>query len=468
MPTPAASRSRSSASADSAVTTLLAFLFTLAVLIVFHEFGHYLVARLAGVKVLRFSVGFGKVLTRRTDRHGTEWALSAIPLGGYVKMLDEREGEVAEAELPRAFNRQSLAKRSAIVAAGPLANLLLAVLLLWGLNLSGVPVLQAIVAEPPAQSPAALAGMQAGESVQSLNGEAVEGWQDLHLLVLKHGLRGGELALETTDADGRRRLRHLQVPAGESENLEQAPLKSLGLAVQPPPMAPVIGTLSEGGVAQRAGLQSGDRILAIDGHPVGDWSELVTRVRAAPGQPLQLSLQRADQQLQLSLTPEADQQDGQRIGRIGAAPKIDEAALAARHRIVRYGPVEAFGRALARTWELSAFSVEMMGRMLMGQVSVKNLSGPITIADYAGQSAHAGADSFIAFLALISISLGVLNLLPVPLLDGGHLLYYLAELLTGRPLPERIQDYGQRVGMVLLGLLMFLALFNDLQRLFAG
>jgi len=456
------------------MTTLLAFLFTLAVLIVFHEFGHYWVARRMGVRVLRFSVGFGKVIASRSDRHGTEWALSAIPLGGYVKMLDEREAEVPAAQLDQAFNRKSVAARSAIVIAGPLANFLLAILLFWALFMGGVPILKPIVALPERGSPAQLAGVGGGETITRLNGEPVESWQDLHWLALKQVLRGDTLQLDTLDSRGYIAHRTLVVPEQSEarEELERAPLKALGLSRYLPPLAPVLGQLTADGVAARAGLIPGDRILAIDGQAMPDWEAVVAAIRQSPGHALRLTLERAgkghESRREVTLTPAAVRDGDKTIGRIGAGPQVDPGKLAYLHGTARYGPLDALQRALARTWDLSAFSLEMLGRMVTGQASLKNLSGPITIADYAGQSAESGLSSFVAFLALVSVSLGVLNLLPVPLLDGGHLLYYLSEFLTGRAVSEQVQEIGQKIGMGLLGLLMFFALYNDLSRFFAG
>lgn len=449
------------------MTTLLAFLVTLAILIVVHEYGHFKVARLAGVRVLRFSVGFGPVLVSRTDRHGTEWSLSAFPLGGYVRMLDEREAEVPPEKLGQAFNRMPLGRRAAIVAAGPMANFLLAILLFWGLNLTGIPVLKPILGAPEADTPAAHAGIQAGETVQAVNGEKPESWQDLHLLALKHGFREDLLRLETSDGAGHYALRNLVIPE-RNEAFEQSPLETLGLKRHLPPVEPILGEVVADSVADRAGLRSGDRILRINGQTVERWEQVVERIRVAPDTPLRLEVMRADQTRMMEITPTSVEHNGQRIGRIGVSPRIDPAVMDSLRGIAQYGPWDAFTRALTRTWELSVFSLEMMGRMVMGQASLKNLSGPITIADYAGQSAESGMTSFVAFLALISLSLGVLNLLPVPLLDGGHLLYYLAEFFTGRPVSERIQEIGQKIGISLLATLMFFALYNDFQRLIAG
>jgi regulator of sigma E protease len=449
------------------MTTLLAFLFTLALLIVFHEFGHYLVARLAGVKVLRFSVGFGQVIASRTDRQGTEWALAAVPLGGYVKMLDEREGEIPSEQLSQTFNRKGLGARAAIVAAGPLANFLLAILLFWGLFMTGVPVTKPVLGEPPTDSPAAQAGVRSGEIVTAVGGMQAQSWEDLHWLVLKNVLRGEEVVLETRDARGYFNSRRL-IPDSVDEKLERTPLVTLGLVHYLPPLPPVLGNLLADGAAKLSGLRSGDRILAVDGHAIGLWTELVDKVRQAPGRSLQLQLERDGQRLEINVVPEGVQDGATTIGRVGASPRIDPDIFAPYQGEVSYGPWQALQRAGSRTWELSVFSLEMLGRMIMGQASLKNLSGPITIADYAGQSAQSGVASFVAFLALVSVSLGVLNLLPVPLLDGGHLLYYFAEFLTGRPVPEKVQEFGQKIGMGLLALLMFFALYNDLQRFFVG
>ena len=447
------------------MTTLLAFIFTLALLIVVHEYGHYAVARLCGVRVLRFSVGFGRILASRRDRSGTQWALSAFPLGGYVKMLDEREGEVPAEELPRAFNRQGVWKRIAIVAAGPAANLLLAVLLYWVLYATGVPALKPLLGEPLTGSPAAVAGLRSGEEVTRINGIRVESWQDLHLQLLKHGFGAAGIELETRDAAGNIAFRRLDLTGMDRAAFEKDPLGQLGLSRYSPPMAPVIGELQPGGIAQRAGIATGDVVTAVNGVAVTRWDEVVQAIRAHPGTPLTLELQREGAAIAVELTPERVDQGGQSIGRIGAGPRLDPEVFQALQTEVRYPLFTALWRGLQKTWELALFTLEMLGRMIIGQASLQNLSGPITIADYAGQSASAGIVPFVTFLALISISLGVLNLLPVPILDGGHLLYYCAELATGRPVSERIQEIGQRVGIGLIVFLMFLALYNDLFRL---
>ncbi len=446
------------------MTTLFAFLATLGILIVVHELGHYAAARWAGVRVLHFSIGFGRALWQRTDRHGTVWALAAIPLGGYVRFLDEREATVAEAEKAQAFNRQSLGKRAIIVAAGPIANFILAIILLWSLNLHGYSTLRPILAPAPAGTPAAIAGIQGGDWVLSLNGTPVDNWQAMAEGLLLSSQTDARFEIE--DAQG-----HLREVVFPSESLQMAaqdsePLRALGLSPGHPPLPPIIGTVIAEGPAAIAGLQAGDRVLAVDNVPILDWQTLVQRIRQTTGDDLTLVIERAGQPLTLRVTLQFVSEHGQRLARIGAAPQIDPVLMERMRVVHRDGPVDAFGHAIERTWDLSVFSLRMMGRMLIGEVSVKNLSGPVSIAEYAGQSAHAGWIAFVGFLALISISLGVLNLLPIPMLDGGHLLYYLLEWIGGKPVPDRIQELAQRVGMALLLTLMTFALYNDLARIF--
>ncbi len=451
------------------MTTLLSFLFALAILIIVHEYGHYRVARACGVKVLRFSVGFGKVIAQRVDRHGTEWALSAIPLGGYVKMVDEREGEVAPEDLPHAFNRKPVLPRMAIVVAGPLANFLLAILLYWALFMHGVTALKPIVGEPPKDTPAYATGLRDGDTITRINGEPTIDWQDVHWQALKHGVGGADLAIEARDEAGHLKFLNLRAAPDAWDNFEQDPLAVLGLRRFEPAIAPMLGDIVVNSPAAQAGLHGGDLILSVDGRPIQLWRELVEAIRAKPGQPLALEVRRGAGTLTLKVTPESMKgEKGNAFGRIGAGPKVDPAIFEPLRIERRYGPLDAMGQALRKTWELSVFSLRMMGRMLIGEASLKNLSGPITIADFAGKSAEAGLAAFVGFLALVSVSLGVLNLLPVPLLDGGHLLYYSAELLTGRPVPENIQVIGQKIGAALLAALMFFALFNDFQRLITG
>jgi regulator of sigma E protease len=432
---------------------------------VVHEFGHYLAARLAGVKVLRFSLGFGQpLLSHRFGKDQTEWSLAALPFGGYVKMLDEREGEVPAAEAHRSFNRATVWRRIGIVMAGPLANFLLAIVFYWALFLHGLPALKPIIGEPPANTPAAMAGLVAGDEIRRVNGTDTPSFQDLRLTLLRAGVEGAPLMLELADG----RSVQLNAQSLASENLEQDTLRPLGIVRYEPDVEPVIGQLLPDGVAARAGLQRGDRLLAANGTPVANWQGWVEMIRQHPAKSLRIELQRRGQPAVLTLTPDAVNEGGKLVGKIGAGPEIDEAVFAGLMTEVRYGPIDALWQGAVKTWDMSVFTLEMMGRMAFGQVSWKNLSGPLTIADYAGQSAALGWISFVGFLALVSVSLGVLNLLPIPLLDGGHLMYYVAEVFTGRPVSERTMEIGGRIGMTLLLLLMSFALFNDLQRLLGG
>ena len=449
--------------------TLLAFVGALALLVVFHEYGHYWVARRCGVKVLRFSLGFGKVIYRKQFvANGTEWVISAIPLGGYVKMLDEREGEVAAAELSMAFNRKPVLQRMAIVVAGPLANLLLAVLLYWVLFIHGLPGLKPVLGEVPTGTPAASAQMQAGETLLRVNGVFVPSWQEMRWELMTLALQKDKVKIEAQSADGRHLTHLLDVSNLQADDLDGEFLDKLGVHWYQPTILPVIGKLVAGGVAQRAGLQVGDEIVRVNDLPVADWSALVEAVRSHPGLSLILEVNRAGLALRLAVVPQIVEESGARVGKIGAGPKVDKAAWQAMLIEVSYPPGEAFHQALRKTWDTAAISLKMMGKMLVGEVSLKNLSGPITIADYAGQSAQVGLVSYLGFLALISISLGVLNLLPVPLLDGGHLLYYVAELLKGSPVSERTWEIGQKIGIALLGTLMVFAIYNDINRLISG
>lgn len=451
------------------MNTLLSFLLTIAVLVVFHELGHYWVARWCGVKVLRFSVGFGKVIYSKRFAHSdTEWTLSALPLGGYVKMLDEREGNVAEYELPRAFNRQSVFKRMAIVVAGPIANLLLAIVLYWAMFLHGVPGLKPMLGTILPQTPAASAGLLERETLSSINGEAVPTWQEARWMLLDAALKDAPIEIEALTAEGTILRHRLDASSLKPTDLDGDFLKSLGLQPWQPTIYAVFGKLADNSVAQRAGLQAGDNVIRADGKDIKLWEELVAVIRNHPGQPLTLELTRSSAPLTLTLTPDAVNENGQTIGKIGAAPQVDKKLFDAMLTEVRYNAVEALPQATRKTWETAVVSLKMMGKMLVGEVSMKNLSGPLTIADYAGQSAQMGLIAYLGFLALISISLGILNLMPVPLLDGGHLLYYTAELIKGSPVSERTWEIGQKVGTALLVTMMAMALYNDISRLILG
>lgn len=446
-----------------------AFVVVIGVLIVVHELGHYLVARLCGVKVLRFSVGFGKVLWQRQlgpDR--TEWAIGLFPLGGYVKMLDEREGDVVPEERHRAFNRQTVGRRSMIVAAGPLANFLAAVVLYWIVFMSGSQELLPVLGTPPAGTPAALSSIANGDLVRSVDGEPVVSWTDFRWLLLKKAVDHESVELEIINERDEIAFRRLYLAAAGEAGWEGDVLARLGVVFYRPNLPPVFGKVVKGGAGDRAGLLAGDEVLAVDGMPVSLWHELVARIREAPGRSLQFEIQRQDSQLFIDVIPDEAVEQGRKLGKIGVAVADHGERRRDLRTFVSYGFFEAGGRALSETWEKTVFSLTMMGKMLTGEVSLKNLSGPVTIADYAGQSAKLGVDYYLKFMALVSISLGILNLLPIPVLDGGHLLYHMLEVIRRRPLSERAMEIAQQLGVSILFVLMAFAFYNDLSRLFFG
>ncbi|HLV27550.1 MAG TPA: RIP metalloprotease RseP [Burkholderiaceae bacterium] len=441
--------------------TLLAFAIALGVLITFHEYGHYWVARRCGVRVERFSVGFGKVLLRRTDRNGTEWALSAIPLGGYVKFQDDpAPGDSSEAAAS-AFNRQPLRNRAAIVAAGPIANLLLAVLLYAVLGMAGTQQPASVVAAPPANTPAALAGFQAGDTIRAIDGKAVSSWSDARWQLMDAFSTGGTVEIEVQTREGMSRTRRLMLNATPIEPDAADPMSEAGLSLMTP--RPLVRELVEGGVGQAAGLLPGDVFLAVGEQREPSAADVVARVQQSAGVALPITIERNGTPLSMSIVPKAEQDaEGRQVGRIGVMLGADLSMVT-----VQYGPFESLWRGVERTADTVVLSLKMMGRMILGDVSLRNVSGPVTIADYAGQTARVGLAAYISFMALISVSIGVLNLLPIPMLDGGHLLYYAMEAVRGRPLPERWLMTGQRIGLGLLAALMSLAFFNDLSRLFS-
>jgi regulator of sigma E protease len=433
-----------------------------------HELGHYFVAKWCGVKVLRFSVGFGRPLVaRRFGPDRTEWIVAAVPLGGYVKMVDEREGPVAPEDLPRAFNRQTVWRRFAIVAAGPSANFLLAIALYWALFLTGVQEAKPIIAAPESGSPAAQAGFARGDTIRSIDGEPVTSWQDVRWRLLRRALERQEARIDVAGEGGAVATRTLDFAPVKAEE-EADVLARVGLRLFRPEVPAELGQVTSGSVADRAGLRARDRIVAANGDPIATWDALVAKVRASAGKPLALDVRRGGDRLRIDVVPEPVTQGKETIGRIGAGPYVDPQAMAAYYLDVHYGPIESFTRALAKTWEMSAFSLRMLWKMVVGELSWRNLSGPVTIADYAGQSAQLGLVPYLLFLALISISLGVLNLLPIPLLDGGHLMYYTIEVAKGSPVSERVMDLGQRAGLVVLLFLMAFAFYNDINRLLTG
>ncbi len=451
------------------ITTLLAFLFTLGVLIVVHEYGHYRVAVACGVKVLRFSIGFGRVLWRRQPRpDGTEFVVCALPLGGYVRMLDEREGPVAPGDRDRAFNRKSLWQRSAIVVAGPVANLLLAVALYSVQCWVGVDEPKAVLGPPAAASVAERAGLRAGDWVRSVSSDGNE-WHDIRSLtdlrwqVMQSLMNGESLELRVSDGDGRGQRRiTLDLAALASSEVDAKLMQRIGMGGAY--SEPVIAAVTPGKAGAISGLRAGDRVLAIDGRPIADALQVYDATRdsgkTGTAMPMQWRVERGGQRIDLVVTPAVVIDAGKRIGKLDVSPGRKPEIVS-----VRYGVFEGIGVAVTQTWQMSALTVRMLGKMLIGQASLKNLSGPVTIADYAGQSARLGLSYFLGFLAVVSVSLGVLNLLPLPVLDGGHLMYYLFEAVTGRQVSELWLERLQRGGVAIMLMMMSLALYNDMARL---
>ena len=451
------------------IITVLAFILTLGVLIVIHEFGHYRVAVACGVKVLRFSVGFGRVLWRRqATPDSTEFVICALPLGGYVKMLDEREGPVDPAELGRSFNRKPLLQRTAIVAAGPAANLLLAVLLYAAAHWIGIEEPKALMGPPVAESLAERAGLRSGDWARAVSSDGVE-WRDLRSMtdlrweLTQAVLHGERLHLMVTGRDGHaRRSVVLPLDAFSSADVDAKLMQRIGLGNAF--SEPVLGEVKEGGPAAQVGLRAGDRVLSIDGTAVADAAGVRDIIRASGrsgvAKTMQWRVERAGQVLVFDVTPAIVGEAGQQVGRVGVYPGQPPEMVT-----VRYGAFEGLSQAVSQTWQMSALTLKMLGKMVIGQASLKNLSGPLTIADYAGQSVRLGVAYYLGFLAVVSVSLGVLNLLPLPVLDGGHLMYYLFEGVTGRPVSDVWLERLQRGGVAIMLMMMSLALYNDVARL---
>ena len=451
---------------DSLVSTLFFFIVALAILIAVHEFGHFWVARKLGVKVLRFSIGFGKTLWKRIGRvDGTEYVIAAVPLGGYVKMLDEREEAVPEEERHRAFNRQSLKIRTAIVLAGPLFNFLFAIIAFWAIFVTGDTGTRPWVGEVREDTPAYRAGFSKGDEVLSIGDKSTPTWETVAYRLMADAARGETLPIRVRDADGYEQLRLLSGDDLADLADSGGALPGLGLEPMRPSLPPVIGEIVPGEAAEAAGLQSGDLVISADGVPQKEWSDLVSLIRKSPDKRMQLAVERDGIVREISIIVGGLEQGGVRYGRIGAAVQVPEDFYDEYQVEVRLGPLEAVGASVAKTGEMSVFMLKMLGRMLTGEASVKNLSGPISIAQTAGKTASYGTVYFVKFLALVSISLGVLNLLPVPVLDGGHLLFFLAEAVKGSPLSENAQMQGQRIGLMIILALMGLAFYVDISRL---
>ena len=442
------------------IQKILAFLLAIGPLILFHELGHYTIARLCGVKVLRFSIGMGKVVwSRRFGPDQTEWAISALPLGGYVKFLDNRDPATAakgDADNAREFTHQSVWRRIAIVAAGPIANFILAIAVISGLNMHGVPGPSTRVRFMPETSAAYQAGLRGGDRITAVNGVPVALWSALRFEVLKAALDKTEIRFDVTQPGGAHYRAYIPAKTTAALNVEGDVLGALGLAMQRGPA--VIREVQSGGAAQQAGMRAGDVITTVGGKPVRDGDEMIDMISSSDGHALEVGLLRAGQPLTLAVTPQLDPVAKKR--RIKAALLSEPEMLT-----VPAGPISAVATAAATTWDQGVMQLKLIGKIITGKLSFRNVTGVVTIADYAGKTASAGPIVFLGFIAAISISLGVMNLLPIPVLDGGLLLYYSLEVLTGRPLPERIIDYAQRAGVVLLVMLMSLALFNDVVRL---
>ncbi|MGN8157212.1 RIP metalloprotease RseP [Salinisphaera sp. SWV1] len=442
-----------------------AFAVAIGILVSIHEFGHYWVARRLGVRVLRYSIGFGRKIVGWTSRKtGIEYWLAAIPLGGYVKMLDEREAPVADAEKRYAFNRVHPWRRIAIVAAGPGVNILFAIAAYWLVLLLGVPGVKPILGTPEVGTPAARAGFHAKDRVVALAGQSIDDWQGLRLALIERGLDGKpvQVTVKTPEGTTRRLTLDLTHAPSDPEKL----FKQVGLTLYQPPATPRIGQIEPGSPASRSTLARGDAVLSVDGQPVDSPQALVDAVRAHPGQRVNMKIRRdgRTQEIHIRLAQRKTAKGGQ-IGHLGAAITVDPAAWQSMQTVHRLGPLAAIPAAVHKTWELSALSVRLIGRMIMGQISWHNVGGPIQIATYAGQTAQIGLVAFISFLAFISVNLALINLLPIPVLDGGHLLYYAIEWIRGRPLSEAVQAAGQQAGMVALLMLMALAFYNDILRL---
>ncbi|WIO75287.1 sigma E protease regulator RseP [Porticoccaceae bacterium LTM1] len=449
--------------------TIFYTIIALGVLVSFHEFGHFWVARRCGVKVIRFSIGFGKPIFSWTDKLGTEYAVAWLPLGGYVRMVDEREDDVADEDLPYAFNRKSVWKRMAIVVAGPVANFLLAIVAYWVMFVHGVSGVAAVVGEVLPGSIAERIGLKPGYEIVAVDGESISSLQQLQeRLVLRIG--ESDTIRFTVSPEGSRQELNLSGSLGEWDVDSKNPnlLRSIGLVPDYPQLLPIVGEVLSGSSTERAGLQVGDRIISADGIPMDSWVQWVEYLQLRPDQEISLIVSRNGENVTADITPESfTEEDGTQSARVGMGVVTDQVLKwpEERRRYYSYGPVEAISKAAGKTWDTSMMTLGALKKMVTGLISPEHLSGPITIAKVAGQSAEGGVVSFLSFIALLSVSLGVLNLLPIPVLDGGHLMYYIVEAVKGSPVSERVQVIGYKVGLFLVMGLMVFALYNDLMRL---
>lgn len=450
--------------------SILAFIVAVGLLVTIHEFGHFWVAKKLGVRILRFSIGFGKPLwTRRFGADQTELCLGSLPLGGYVKMLDEREAEVAPAEQHRAFNRQALWKRSAIVLAGPMANFFFAIFAYAATYTLGVEGVRPIVGEVTADSVAERAGLRKGQEVIAVGDESTPSWGNVAEASFRYLLNSEALPLRVRNADGTEVTVSLEVPDGAIDQMTQGKLyRTLGFSEYFPEHSPRVNRVLAGGAAERAGLLAGDELRRADGQPVTSLTKFIAYVEQHPGTAIALEVQRGEQTVNLSVTPDSVTEKDVAVGRIRAELAVPDSVREEMRSLLateRYAPLDALRKGWDKTIDTSLLTLKMMGKMLVREASIDNISGPLTIAKFAGETAEIGLSAFCGFLAVVSVSLFVLNMLPIPLLDGGHLMYYLMELVIRRPVPEAVQAYGQQVGIALLLALMGLAFYNDLTRI---
>ncbi|HIF51788.1 MAG TPA: RIP metalloprotease RseP [Thiotrichaceae bacterium] len=448
--------------------SIVAFIVALGVLITFHEFGHYWIARRCDVKILRFSIGFGRTIYKRTfGEDKTEFVIAALPLGGYVKMLDEREGDVKEEDLPRSFNYKPLWQRFAIVSAGPIFNFIFAIFAYWIVFVIGVNGLKPFIGDVEPLSISSRAGLVSGQEIISINNVKTPTWSTVVDALVNYTVNADVININVIDSEGVEQ--NAQIDLSEisiDEMAEGKLLEALGLSVIKLKLAAIIGEILPGGAAERSGLLQNDEIISVDGGAVTSWGEWVAIIRKSPDQMLELAVLRGGLTMTIEIIPERLELENEIIGRIGAGAYRPDGWFESYFTLEAYSVPYAFIKASKKTWEMSVLTLRVLGKMLVGEASVKNLSGPISIAKYAGQSAGIGLVAFLSFMAIVSVSLGVLNLLPVPLLDGGHLMYYLVELVIGKPVSEAMQILGQQVGLVLLLGLMSIAIFNDITRLF--
>jgi len=459
--------------------TLFAFIFTIGIIVTIHEYGHFQVARWCGVKVIRFSIGFGKPLWKKTlGSDQTEFVLAAIPLGGYVKMLDERElkaekeaGEASnnysEADLVRAFNRQSVYKRIAIVIAGPIANLLLAIVIYWFLFMQGITGIMPIIGQVEPNSIAAQANFKTGEMIQTINSKQVNTWAEAGLMLFESAIENETVEIKAVDKNNELYLHKLNL-AALAKGADSDILNEIGITVFRPEVPAILAQILPNSAAEHAGLLTDDQVLSINGLQTDTWSDVVNLVKASPNQALNFNVQRQQKIVSKIVTPEGVKENNVMVGKIGAGVKLYQEQLDKVMIKQYYSGMDSLAMSIAKTWNTSTFSLKMMWYMVAGKASWKGISGPVTIATYAGESAGLGWKPFLGFIALVSISIGILNLLPIPVLDGGHLMYYMAEIIKGSAVSEQVMMLGQKVGFGLLGLLMFLALFNDINRIVTG